>query len=484
EQTTAALLKESEEKFSTVFRNSPLPVTITSVPEGRFLNVNRAYIQYSGYTTEELIGKRVQDLDIWVDISDRTRLYELLQTQKYVHGFETQHRIKSGKVVDLMLFLDFVQLQGKPYLLTTGEDISARKWAKEKLEVRTQELSQALETLKTTQSELIRSAKMAALGNLVAGVAHEINTPVGTAIMTASTLENASHEIAAEMAAGAMKRSSFENYLEIATECSHLVVNNLQRAGELIQSFKQVAVDQSSLQKRKFLLKPYLQEVIMNLTPKFKGTAHQITLLGDENIALRSYPGAIAQVVTNLVVNSLTHAYPDGRAGHMVLAIEQQRKDFTEDALKSQPEFSENDVILRYSDDGCGITLDVQNRIFEPFYTTARDRGGSGLGLHLVYNLVTQKLEGTIEVTSVVATDFPDTNSPNTNSSGTDPSDTDALKSDCLKPDCSNMAPIAFQSPSLNAQPNAQASDLNQPQTGTRFTILLPSQILGSDPVG
>ncbi|MEO0649038.1 MAG: ATP-binding protein, partial [Cyanobacteria bacterium J06650_10] len=131
-----------------------------------------------------------------------------------------------------------------------------------------------------------------------------------------------------------------------------------------------------------------------------------------------------------------------------------------------------------------GITLDVQNRIFEPFYTTARDRGGSGLGLHLVYNLVTQKLEGTIEVTSVVATDFPDTNSPNTNSSGTDPSDTDALKSDCLKPDCSNMAPIAFQSPSLNAQPNAQASDLNQPQTGTRFTILLPSQILGSDPVG
>ena len=390
QKETADLLKESEEKFSTAFQNSPLPITIASFPDSRFVDVIRACMERSCYCGEELVGRRVQDLNIWVDIVDRTRLYNLLRKQSYVHGFETQQRTKSGEILDVVLFLDFVQIGGQSYLITTGQDITERKRAEKRLQARTQELSETLETLRATHSELVRSAKMAALGNLVAGVAHEINTPVGTAIMTASTLKNASREIAKEMSAGELKRSSFEQYLEVAGECSHLVLSNLQRAGELIQSFKQVAVDQSSLQQRRFLLKPYLQEVITNLTPQIKESAHQITLLGEEDISLLTYPGAIAQVVTILVINSLMHAYPDDRAGRLVLSIEQ---------------VADERVILRYGDDGCGIEVALQNRVFDPFYSTARDRGGSGLGLHLVYNLVTQKLGGTIEIMSSTQAD-------------------------------------------------------------------------------
>ncbi len=278
-------------------------------------------------------------------------------------------------------------------LIGTNIDITERKKAQLQLEEQTQQLSKTLETLKSTQQELIRTAKMAALGNLVAGVAHEINTPVGTAVMTASTLENASRKLIAEVEQDSLKRSSLNSYLEVATECSCLIVSNLQRAGQLIHSFKQVAVDQSSLQKRTFALKPYLREVISNLKPKLKQTPHHISLVGDEDIAICSYPGAIAQVITNLIINSLTHAYPNGNSGHLRLSIHFQPEN-------TQPDSQPTGIQLRYSDDGCGISPDHQNRIFEPFFTTARSRGGSGLGLHLVYNLVTQKLEGHIDFVS------------------------------------------------------------------------------------
>ncbi len=283
-------------------------------------------------------------------------------------------------------------------LIGTNINITEQKKAEIQLTERTEQLSKTLETLKSTQQDLIRTAKMAALGNLVAGVAHEINTPVGTAIMTASTLKNASYQLATEVEQGELKRSSLNSYLKVASECSHLIISNLQRAGELIHSFKQVAVDQSSLQKRTFALKPYLKEVISNLGPKIKQTFHQLSLVGDANIVVCSYPGAIAQVITNLIVNSLTHAYPNGGSGHLKIFFQAQSchtqtEDQKDDARTST-------LQLFYSDDGCGISPDYQAHIFEPFFTTARSKGGSGLGLHLVYNLVTQKLEGQIDFIS------------------------------------------------------------------------------------
>lgn len=252
------------------------------------------------------------------------------------------------------------------------------------LEKKGQDLEQTLHELTLTQSKLVEAEKMAALGALVAGVAHEINTPIGTSITLASTLGDETKALVKAMAQGSLKRSRFQNYLKVAQNCAALLFINLDRAGQLVQSFKQVAVDQSSLEQRTFFVKPYLMEIIKSLSPHFKNTYHQIDLLGDDTITLNSYPGAIAQIVTNLVTNSLTHAYGAGDHGHITLEV----------CTK------EHYILLRYKDDGGGISEKNLSKIFEPFFTTARNRGGTGLGLHIIYNLVTQNLQGQISVNS------------------------------------------------------------------------------------
>lgn len=249
---------------------------------------------------------------------------------------------------------------------------------------RTQELSEALENLQATQKQLIESEKMAALGNLVAGVAHEINTPVGNSITAASTLAEETQSFATAVNTGQLKRSNLNSYLDLATEASEIILNNLQRAGELIQSFKQVAVDGTSLEKRTFNLKSYLSEILLTLEPQLKKTPHQVTVTGDETITINSYPGAFAQIITNFITNSLTHAYPTNQAGLLQIDVQQQSEQ----------------IIIEYQDDGCGIAEQHLNNIFEPFFTTNRENGGSGLGMHIVYNLVVQKLKETIQVKS------------------------------------------------------------------------------------
>jgi predicted ATPase/signal transduction histidine kinase/tRNA A-37 threonylcarbamoyl transferase component Bud32 len=256
----------------------------------------------------------------------------------------------------------------------------------QKVRERTQQLTQALENLQAAQKQLVESEKMAALGSLVAGVAHEINTPVGTSITAASTLKHETTTFNNDVAQGKLKRSSLNNYLETANVSTDLILNNLNRASDLIQSFKQVAVDSSHLEKREFAIKPYIEEILNSLAPKFKNTALTFTVEGDNDIKLNTYPGAVAQIVTNLAMNSLNHAYPSAEKGQLRFQITQQQ----------------DKVTIEYSDDGCGIPPENLTKIFEPFFTTARNQGGTGLGLHIVYNLVTQKLQGTINVKSDV----------------------------------------------------------------------------------
>ncbi|MBN3898660.1 MAG: AAA family ATPase [Nostoc sp. NOS(2021)] len=256
----------------------------------------------------------------------------------------------------------------------------------QKVAERTQELSQALKDLKATQKQLVESEKMAALGGLVAGVAHEINTPVGTSITVASTLADETRLFITAVEQGQLKRSVLNNYLEIAKESTDLILSNLNRAGELVQSFKQVAVDQTSLEQRTFVVKQYLEEIVTSLNPKLKEASHTLTVTGDETVKIDSYPGALAQIVTNLVMNSLTHAYQLHESGQLHIEVKREGER----------------IVIQYSDDGCGIPQQNLNKIFEPFFTTARQKGGSGLGLHIVYNLVTQKLQGKIDVYSEV----------------------------------------------------------------------------------
>ncbi|WP_017296895.1 sensor histidine kinase [Nodosilinea nodulosa] len=254
------------------------------------------------------------------------------------------------------------------------------------LERKSLDLEQAVTKLTTMQSELVEAEKMAALGGLVAGVAHEINTPVGISITMASTLMDETQLLLKALEAGPLRRSLLNHYLQVAEESASLILSNLNRAGELVQSFKQVAVDQVASERRRFAVKPYLEEIAVSLSPQLKYTAHRLTVTGNDTIVLNNYPGAFAQVVTNLVTNSLTHAYPPQAQGHLQFDVQQ----------------CGDQVVVQYSDDGCGIPEAVLSRVFDPFFTTARDRGGTGLGLHIAYNLVTQKMQGQIDVRSQV----------------------------------------------------------------------------------
>lgn len=247
-------------------------------------------------------------------------------------------------------------------------------------------LEKTLQELKSTQAQLIEAEKMAALGYLVAGVAHEINTPVGNGIMAASTLANDTKSFDAAFERGELKKSSLKEYLRKARRGSELILSNLHRAGELVRSFKQVAVDQTSLDKRVFAVKEYIERTILSLEPQVKQTEHSLVVRGDETLMMDSYPGALSQVATNLAMNSIAHAYPSGRRGHLQFEVSRQSER----------------AIIEYSDDGCGIAAENLGKIFDPFFTTARSKGGSGLGLHIVYNLIAQKLQGKIRCESQV----------------------------------------------------------------------------------
>ncbi|MEG4409214.1 HAMP domain-containing sensor histidine kinase, partial [Microcoleus sp. MON2_D5] len=251
---------------------------------------------------------------------------------------------------------------------------------------RTHELSNALDNLKATQSKLVEAEKMASLGGLVAGVAHEINTPIGVGVTVASALAEHTTEFASTYNSGKMKRSELEEFLEIATTSSNSLLTNLNQAAALIRSFKEVAVDRSSEERRTFLVRDYLDEILIQLKPKLRNSKHSIEIKGDTKIVLDSYPGALSQVITNLLMNSLIHAYEPGASGKLAFDWQQEGSRLR----------------FEYSDDGQGIPPENLSKIFEPFFTTKRGQGGSGLGLHIVYNLVTQKLLGEIEAKSEV----------------------------------------------------------------------------------
>jgi len=255
----------------------------------------------------------------------------------------------------------------------------------QKVTERTQALSDALEHLKITQGQLVEAEKMASLGSLVAGVAHEINTPIGIGLMSSSALKRRTDNIITALTQNKLKKSALSRYFDDVSEGNDAIIRNLERAAELVKSFKQVSVDQSSSEKRVFCIKPYIDDILISLKPQIKETAHSICAQGDAEIEIHSYPGALSQIITNLVMNSLTHAYQAGEQGHLSLDIKR----------------ADDSIIITYEDDGRGIPEAAQQKIFDPFFTTNRAQGNTGLGLHITYNLVTQKLQGTIQVDSI-----------------------------------------------------------------------------------
>ncbi|MCK4346656.1 MAG: hypothetical protein KAX05_15335, partial [Bacteroidales bacterium] len=255
--------------------------------------------------------------------------------------------------------------------------------ANEELEQQKEELQITLENLQKTQSQLVESEKMAALGGLVAGVAHEINTPVGISVTAASALVDETKQMADLYKQDQISRADFKEYLKSANQSAQLILSNMERTATMIQSFKQVSVDQSTEQKRKFKLREYFEDVIRSLYPKLKKIRTKINLEIDEDLELDSYPGPFSQIITNLVLNSLEHGFASDRKGEINISAKVE----------------ERSLVINYRDDGTGISKETLPKIFDPFFTTNKQIG-TGLGLHIVYNLVTQKFKGTIKCES------------------------------------------------------------------------------------
>ena len=249
------------------------------------------------------------------------------------------------------------------------------------VKLRTEELEQALADLQNSQEQLVASEKMAVLGGLVAGVAHEINTPVGVGVTAASHLETRIHEVVRLYREGELTQEVYEAFLDSASEGAQIILRNLNAAAKLVSSFKLVAVDQSSEAMRTFNLRGYVNTVLLSLQPELKQTRISVSVSGIEDLEMSSYPGDFSQIFTNLIMNSVAHGFEQGKnPGSINIEIDR----------------SGDEAVIRYSDTGKGIPPDIISKVFDPFFTTNRQGGKSGLGMHIVYNIVTQKLKGSI----------------------------------------------------------------------------------------
>ncbi|NRA71944.1 MAG: transporter substrate-binding domain-containing protein [Gammaproteobacteria bacterium] len=246
------------------------------------------------------------------------------------------------------------------------------------------EFQRTIADLKTTQQHLVESEKMASLGGLVAGVAHEINTPVGIGLTAITHFLSINDELKLKHQQQKISQKYFEKYLKDSTESANIINRNLERTAQLVSSFKRISVDQSSDECRTFPVKKYIDEILLSVNHVIKRSKIDIHISCSDSLKINSHPGAMAQILTNLIINSSIHGFPNNAKGNIFI-------DITTD---------QQHVTLTYHDDGCGISGKNLNKIFDPFFTTNREHGGSGLGLNIVYNIVHTRLGGTIMCTS------------------------------------------------------------------------------------
>lgn len=247
-------------------------------------------------------------------------------------------------------------------------------------------LEESLTNIQKAQDRLVETEKMVSLGQLVSGIAHEVNTPIGISVTATSHLSEELQNIKAAYKNGELTQTMMSDFLETSDDVTNMLTLNLNRSAELIASFKQVSVDQSSEQIREFDLKKYLAGIIRSLEPQIRKTEYKIELACPEDIIMHSMPGIFSQIFTNLVLNSLLHGF------------DTQNTESTDGLMKIDVSWQKekNQLCLNYSDNGRGMSEEQLKNVFEPFYTTKRGKGGTGLGMFIIYNLITQKLGGEV----------------------------------------------------------------------------------------
>lgn len=354
----------------------------------RYVLMNRYMSGIFGIEPEDAIGRTTTELMSRYG-AKKTDIFDkrVLEGANELGFYEDEYVDASGQMRQwLVNKLPLLDADGKvDRIVTVALDIGERKRVELEMRKARDAAETALRNLRDTQASLIEAEKLAALGRLVAGVAHEVNNPVGISLTVASALERKTANFTSEVERGDVRRSSLHEFLATSRDASSQLVANLNRAAELIQSFKQVAADRNYSDQRTFDLADLTEQVVMSLRPGLRKRNLTLNVECQPNLMMTSYPGPYGQVLTNLFLNAVAHAFPDGRSGIVDIKVRESGKD---------------NVEVLFSDNGCGMSLDVRRRAFDPFFTTRRDQGGTGLGLHIVYSIVTNRLGGRLDLDS------------------------------------------------------------------------------------
>lgn len=395
-------LSESEARFKTLFDMAPLPLSVTD-RHGHIIGANQALTRAFGYGEEQLIGKRSDAFTFWGAPEERERIWQLYMRNGSVHGEVASMALRDGGAGQVAIWSSSLTLDGKDAIIWALLDMTAELKAKQELEelnaslesrVRERsaelerandDLSHALQTLQRTQHDLIASEKMASLGSLVAGIAHELNTPIGNSLLASTALGDRVTEFEAMLSGGTLRRSTLSAYNEEVKLASALISSSLNKAANLIASFKQIAVDQTSDQRRVFKLQAVVEDTAATYMPRLRRAQCGATFDVPPGLVLDSYPGSWYQIFNNLINNALAHAFEDH--GDCAIGITARELD---GAM----------VEVVFSDNGAGMPDEVRRHVFDPFFTTKMGRGGTGLGMNIVYNIVTGVLGGRVAVES------------------------------------------------------------------------------------
>ncbi|MFZ6820047.1 sensor histidine kinase [Undibacterium sp. Ji22W] len=250
------------------------------------------------------------------------------------------------------------------------------------LQLANQHLEQALENLRGAQRQLVQSEKLASLGFLVAGVAHEINTPIGNALLVGTSLREEIDQFDQQVKQK-LTRNLLDKHIDFIIRGSDVLVSNLKRSAQLVQGFKQLALDRATEQQRNFVLVEVIDEVMLAMAPILKRTPFKLNIVVPDDLQMHSYPGPLTQIIVNFINNALVHAFEGKSVGQMCLSAQV---------------LADDQVEILFSDDGSGMPEEVANHVFDPFFTTKLGQGGNGLGMHIAYNITTQLLGGKITV--------------------------------------------------------------------------------------
>jgi len=395
-RSRVAELHRAEARAAQLFLSNPLPCMVSRLADGLIREVNDAWVRDLGWSRDEIVGKTAMDFGFWQSAEERLQVMEALVSKRQAPLRAMQMTNQRGEARSYLISGELIEFEGEQQVLSTLFDQTQRLQAEAevrrlnatletRVEERTAELKKVIGDLRDTQEELLHSERLASLGSLVAGISHDLNTPIGNTLTVATTLQDRVREFNATMAKGELKKSALLDFLHVTEEMGDLLVRSCRRAAELVASFKQVAADQASERRRVFDLKELVDDVLMTLRPTYKHQPWTFASDIPEGVACDSFPGPLGQVLSNLVQNACVHGLAEQSAGRIEISA-------------SHP--VEGWLRLTVRDDGCGMDPGTLARVFDPFFTTRLGRGGSGLGLSVSYRIVTSLLGGAISVES------------------------------------------------------------------------------------